>query len=211
MRRARLTLAGNRWLAEAAGRAGGRAECFPTVVDTRRFQPAPRPGRAFRIGWIGSPSTTPDLESVAEVLRCVPSAETRLVGADPKTLHWPEAEVVPWSYDTEVELVQSFAVGVMPLRKTEWALGKCALKALLYMACGVPCVATPYGAACEIIEHGVNGLLADSPDEWREALERLRDPDYRSTLGNAARAAVEARFSLSAAAPRMAGLLESLA
>lgn len=99
----------------------------------------------------------------------------------------------------------------MPQPKDEWTRGKCALKALLYMACGVPCVATPHGAATDIIRHEENGLLADSLEDWRSALERLRDPELRGRLGKAARAFVEEHYSLKQAAPRLLQLLEPIA
>ena len=74
----------------------------------------------------------------------------------------------------------------------------------------MPCVATPYGAVCDVIEHEKNGLFADSPAEWKHALERLRDPGLRAKLGEAARETVETGYSLSSAAPRMHALLESV-
>lgn len=210
MRAARVTLAGNAWLAEEVANAGGHAERFPTVVDTERFTPAVQPDSAFRLGWIGAPSTTPDLAAAVEALAGAADTAVRLVGADPDTVHWPEAEVLPWSQDREVEWVQSFSAGLMPLRKTDWTKGKCALKALLYMACGVPCIATPWGAVRDIIVDGENGVFADSPEEWRTAVDRLRDPGYRQSLGEAARYTVEARFSLHKAAPGLASLLEAV-
>lgn len=205
-----LVLAGNSWLGAAAEKEGARTEVFPTVVDTARFVPASAPAAAYRIGWVGNPSTTACLEPVAGVLGSVDGAEVCIVGADPKANLVPNAETRPWSLDTEVEDLQRFAVGIMPLPKTEWMRGKCALKALLYMACGIPCVATPFGAALDVIRHDENGLLADSTEEWRAALERLRDPALRQRLGEAGRATVVERFSLDRAAPRMLELLESV-
>jgi glycosyltransferase involved in cell wall biosynthesis len=78
------------------------------------------------------------------------------------------------------------------------------------MACGVPCIATPWGAALDIIDHNVNGLLADTPGEWRDALDRMRDPQERRRLGDAGRATVEARYSLDIAAPVLAAHLRSI-
>lgn len=207
---ARLVLAGNAWLAETAQAAGARAEWFPTVVDTDRFRPPARVPETYRIGWIGSPSTTPSLKAVSGALIGVQCAEVRLVGADPAAAPELGGFAAPWRLDKEVEEVQEFSIGILPQSKDEWTRGKCALKALLYMACGVPCVATPFGAAQDIIEHGRNGLFADTPDEWRSAFESLRDPGYRARLGEAARSTIETRFSLRKAAPRLAALLESV-
>lgn len=209
IRAARVVLAGNRWLANMVECSGGRAAYFPTVVDTDRFTPGPPPN-VYRIGWIGSPGTTGTLEVVAPVLRELCDAEVLLVGADASALRW-DGPVQAWSYETEVAAVQQFAVGLLPQHKDTWTLGKCALKALLYMACGIPCVATPYGAVLDIIRHGENGLFADSREQWREALERLRDPELRQRLGEAGRAMVERQFSLRVAAPRMLELLREAA
>ncbi len=208
--RADLVLAGNSWLAAAAEAEGARTEVFPTVVDTARFVPGSAPPASYRIGWMGNPSTTACLEPVAGVLGSLDGGEVCVIGADPETNPVPNAEVCPWSLDTEVEDLQRFAVGVMPLPKTEWMRGKCALKALLYMACGVPCVATPFGAVAGMIRHDENGLFAESAGEWRAALDRLRDPGLRQRLGDAGRATVVEGYSLEKAAPRMLALLESV-
>ena len=213
MAAARLVLAGNPWLKEAAEAAGaGRAVWFPTVVDTDRFVPAAAAPGAYRVGWIGNPSTTDHLAPAAEALAALEQAEIVLVGADEARVPWTSAatSIRAWALDREVAEIQGYSVGIMPLPKDTWARGKCALKALQYMACGVPCVATPYGAVLEVITHGENGLFADSPAEWRDALERLRDPALRRRLGQAARATVEERFALRVAAPRLRALLEEL-
>ena len=107
-------------------------------------------------------------------------------------------------------MLQQFSVGLMPLPQDEWSRGKCALKALQYMACGVPCIATPHGAVLDIIRHGENGWFAETEMEWREALAAMRDPALRRRLGEAARATMEEQFSLRTAAPRLADLLEAL-
>lgn len=214
-------LAGNAWLRETAQTAGGNAELFPTVVDTARFMPGDAPER-FCVGWIGGPSTTTHLKEAEAIAtpkdRTDPTDRSdpsdlciRLIGADSKQVPWPNAEVRPWSLETEVAEIQQFSVGIMPLPKDEWSRGKCALKALQYMACGVPCVATPYGAICDIIRDGENGLFADSPQQWRDAIDRLRDPALRRQLGEAARATVDDRYSLRVWAPRMRETLEAVA
>lgn len=206
-----LVLAGNRWLEEEAFAEGGRTEWLPTVVDTDRFVPTTTLPDTFRIGWIGGPSTTASLNLLGHAVENFSGAEWCAVGADGGRLSCPNVDVRPWAYETEVQEIQRFAVGVMPLPRNDWTRGKCALKALLYMACGVPCVATPYGAVLDIIESGRTGLFADSPEEWVAAFECLRDPAERRRMGEAAREAVEFRFALKKTAPRLAALLAQAA
>ena len=210
MRRARCVLAGNPWLADVARATGGHAEVFPTVVDTDRFRPTTARSTTYRVGWIGSPSTAYSLRIAAPALDALGDAEVHLMGAG-ENHGLRQARTHPWTLDSEIDFLQNLSVGLMPLPKDEWTRGKCALKALQYMACGIPCVATPYGAVTDIIRHGENGLFAESPREWSDALEQIRDPDVRRRLGEAARATVEARYSLRYAAPHMMTLLQQAA
>lgn len=209
MREADMVWAGNLWLAEETERIGGKAEYFPTVVDTALFHPAEDVAETFTIGWMGGPSTTPAVAALEPVLRDFPKVE--LVGADASRLGALSDRAIPWRFEDEVQRFQGFSIGLMPLPRDEWTRGKCGLKALQYMACGVPPVVTPYGAALEIVEDGVNGLHADTPEEWRAAIMRLRDdPAERERLGATARRTVEERYALSEWAPRMADALERI-
>ncbi len=212
-----LVLAGNAWLAEAAREAGAHVEHFPTVVDTERFVPGGRaqgfrgglPPNAFRIGWVGNPSTTICLAPAAEALAKV-QGSVQLIGADASRVPFDGAEVVPWALDCEVETLQALSIGIMPQPAEPWMRGKCALKALQYMACGIPCVATPFGAVLEFMNHDENGLFADNTREWLDAFARLRDPTTWRRIAEAGRATVEQRYALHTAAPRLHDLLRGL-
>jgi glycosyltransferase involved in cell wall biosynthesis len=65
------------------------------------------------------------------------------------------------------------------------------------MSLGLPVVATPTGSNLEIINDGVNGFLASSPQEWYDRIITLIDnPELRTSMGEAARKTAEERFSL---------------
>lgn len=59
------------------------------------------------------------------------------------------------------------------------------------MACGTPVIASRRGSMPELIEHGVNGFLVDTPEEAAEAVARAAELDRR-----AVRRTVEERFSV---------------
>ena len=220
VRRSRLTIAGNTHLAEFARAAGaGRVVVMPTVVDTERFRPAEkdRAGGKIVIGWIGSPTTIEFLENFRGVMENFAAAKQgrvtfRIVGgrlAGPSPDYF---ECVPWTLETELEELHRFDIGIMPMPDNEWTRGKCAFKAIEYMAVGIPAVCSPVGMNVELIEHGVNGFLAENADTWTEILSNLAaDPGLRKQIGLAGRKTVEERYSLAATLPKFKStLLEAL-
>lgn len=84
---------------------------------------------------------------------------------------------------------------------------------LEYMAAGRPIVATAVGAAVELIEHEVHGLLVPPGDAERlaDAIERLLgDRILARRLGEAARRRVEKRYSRAAMVRRFEAFYVSL-
>jgi len=208
-RMARVTLAGNAWLADEMRTRGANAAYLPTVVDTDRFGPEPQPDDVYRLGWTGSPSTAAYLKQIEAPVRSS-GVGCLVIGAERDAVPL-DAEYVPWSQEDERAQLCRCSVGLMPLPATDWAEGKCALKALLFQACGRPVIATPTTAAEAAVTHEVTGFLAMQPADWSEAIEALRDPALRVRMGEAARAHIEAEFSLRVWAPRLAEAIEAAA
>ncbi len=218
MRHAELVTAGNEYLAAHARAAGARqVEVLPTVVDPARYSPRPQPSPVFSIGWMGTPVTERYLAPVTQPLAEVCAdgrARVILVGvaSGPTALPPGSLEVRPWSEGREAADIRDFDVGIMPLDDTDWERGKCGYKLIQYMAGAKPVVASPVGANPQIVEHGVNGFLAATEEEWRVALRRLRDdPRLRIRMGEAGRRKVEAEYSLELVAPRLRDLLRAAA
>jgi glycosyltransferase involved in cell wall biosynthesis len=212
VRGSRVTLAGNSYLAEFARRSGAtRVEVLPTVVDTARFFPrgADSPRSRVVIGWIGSPTTIRFVEQMRPVIeavleRCRDRAEFRIVGGRLEGALPPGVTCTGWSLETELEELRSFDIGIMPMPDDEWTRGKCAFKAIEYLALGIPAVCSPVGMNLELIEEWVNGFLPADTQAWVEVLCRLvDDPALRERLGTEGRKRVEADYSLSVAAPRL--------
>ena len=215
---AALVVAGNRYLAERATKAGARqVETVPTVVDLQRYPSAPRagPDEPARIAWIGSPSTARYLQAVAEPLRALASHTPfvlRVIGGGAVQLPGVRTEAVAWSEATEVQALQGAVAGIMPLHDSPWERGKCGYKLIQYMACGLPTVASDVGANQDIVVQGTTGFLARSTQDWLDSLDRLlQDPPLRQRMGDAGRSRVERHYCLQVTAPRLAQLLRRAA
>jgi glycosyltransferase involved in cell wall biosynthesis len=217
MARASLVIAGNRYLGEYAERAGSkRVEILPTVVDLMRYPPEKSErGGDVTIGWIGSPSTSQYLYQVSNALGHVCRelrARIVLVGSGPMRLEGVPVEIRDWLEDTEQNQVATFDVGIMPLPDGPWERGKCGYKLIQYMACGKPVIASPVGVNCEIVDHGRNGFLAATEDEWLKYLRLLvSNRELRLAMGTEGRSKVEGKYSLQVTAPRLAGWLREVA
>ena len=207
---------GNEHLAGFARRHASQVTVVPSTIDTEQYvPPGPRPAPArLVIGWTGSATTLPYLEAILPALRRLKARtdfELRVIGG-----HLDDAALairnVPWSAATEVADLRPIDVGLMPLADDEWTRGKCGMKALQYMALGIPPVVSPVGVNTTIVRHGVNGMLATTDDEWVARLEELgRNPALRARLGGEARRTVETEFSAAVHAPRMAAVLRAAA
>jgi len=202
-------------LRDYAARYCPASRLFPTVVDSEVYRPVQRGGEQLTIGWIGSPSNWPNVRSILPLLRelcATGEVRFRAVGAgvSANADRFPGMELVAWSEDREVGEVQGFDIGIMPLVDAPFERGKCAYKLIQYMACGVPAVASPVGANCDVLTSDC-GLLATTPSEWKEALVRLiGDPALRRRIGAAGRVRAVEHYSLQAYAPRLIELFHGL-
>ena len=215
MQVAQIVVAGNTYLARRARQAGAREVAIvPTAIDLDRYQnPPARPaGGPLNVGWIGIPLNAHYLGIVAPALRMVDDVKLQVVGADvPDDLAGIPADSFPWTEDSEIARIADFDVGIMPLLDTPWERGKCAYKLLQVMAAGKPVIASPVGANRDVVEHGVNGFLADTSEEWADALRKLADPELRRRMGEAARATVAERYSTAVVGPQLAAILQKAA
>ncbi|MDD5097235.1 MAG: glycosyltransferase [Candidatus Omnitrophica bacterium] len=192
-------------LEEAARRFSSRVTDISSTINMQAYKPVKdyKKNETIALGWTGSFSGIAYLYTLANVLREVASKrKIKLLVifniTDRKfELSGVDVENIPWQQDTEVEDLQKIEIGLYPLIKNEWSLGKSGLKALQYMALGIPVVATSFGANLRVIENGVSGFLVDSQKEWVDTIIKLIDDcDLRRRIGLASRQRVEKYFSL---------------
>ncbi len=192
-------------------------ELLPSIVDLERYpEPPAAKHPVFTIGWTGAPANSRHIEMIAEALRnVIGSGKGRLHIIGGWKINLPsdvEVEYTPFSPADEVEPVQRFDVGIMPLQESPWERGKCGMKLVNYMACTLPTVATPVGVNSQLVEHGITGFIARTVDDWTNALTILRDnPDLRLRMGRAGRDKVERSHSLQIFGPKLADWFVSVA
>jgi len=215
----RHIIVGSPFLYDRTVEQNTRVTMIPSPVDLRRYTLRPERGGSDQvvIGWKGSRGTSPYLEQLRPVFESLVQKYGQrikiVVHGDPAFRPYgPFMEVRPFDLDTEIAELHSYDIGLMPLYNDEFTLGKCAFKALEYMAVGVPSVSSPVGFINDIVQHGVNGFLAETTDEWIEVLSRLaEDENLRRSIGLAGRKTVEERFSIEATGPLLLDVLNRAA
>lgn len=213
MRGAELVVAGNEYLADVARKAGARqVEIVPTVIDLDRYPalmdtPSTPKSTSPRVGWIGQRATASFLTPYKELFESFTvTGQARFVaiGIDAASLGLPMESIV-WTEQTEVASIASLDIGIMPLVDEPFERGKCGYKLIQYMASGLPVIASPVGVNRQIVEHGINGFLADTPQQWEEALQTLlADPGLRHRMGRAGREKVAKQFCIQLTGPERA-------
>jgi glycosyltransferase involved in cell wall biosynthesis len=210
-------MAGNQYLADYARRFNPQnVTIIPTTIDTDKYHfPENKPANDVPvIGWSGSHSTVQHLDTLRETLQELAKQakfRLRVIGTPHYELEGVAVEAMAWRSETETQDLQPIDIGIMPLPDDEWSKGKCGLKALQYMALGVPTVCSPVGVNSEIIQDGENGFLAGKQDEWIEKLKRLLDSvELRRKLGAAGRRTVEEKYSARVQAPRVFQILSAV-
>jgi glycosyltransferase involved in cell wall biosynthesis len=212
-------IAGNNFLADNASRWGGveRVHVIPTCVEPASYPVggSERRRAGVELVWVGSSSTLQGLRAVAPMLedlgRAVPGLRLKLVCDRFFELTNLAVVPCPWAEAREAADIAAADVGISWIPYDLWSRGKCGLKVLQYMAAGLPVVANPVGVHVEMIRHGENGYLAQTPEEWQTAVARLaHDPALRRRMGEQGRRRVEAEYSVAVGANRWLALLDKL-
>lgn len=199
-------IAGNAYLAKRAKEFNANVVIIPTTIDTDKHRPLPKLNKTGKItiGWSGSVSTIKHfllLKPVIGRLKMRYGDALEFIILADKTYTDPEIDLVSkiWTPENEVSVLNSFDIGVMPLPDDAWSQGKCGLKGLSYMACGVATVMSPVGVNKTIIDQGKNGILAEDEIDWFNAISQLIDqPELRQNIAAAGRQTVIDKFSVEA-------------
>jgi glycosyltransferase involved in cell wall biosynthesis len=204
MKRARHVITCTPFLDQYARQFTQHTTDISSTINTDTYLPdnTYQNGKTLTIGWSGSHSTSQYLHLLTEVLKKVQSEfdiKILVIGDPDFKLPGVDVKAIPWRRETEVEDLQQIDIGLYPLPDEQWVHGKSGLKALQYMALGIPTVASAIGANYRVMEHRVSGFLVKTHEEWYTAIVQLiQDPALRSDIGRNARNRVEQYYSIRA-------------
>jgi len=217
---AAVVFAGNEYLANYCSQYSSNIFIIPTAVDTDRFIELERKStnQQFVVGWSGTSSSYKFFKLIEDTLLefFKGKKDARLkIYSDMFPFELRKlAEYIdyePWSVEKEISQIQSFDVGIMPLEESDWVKGKCSYKMLLYAACGIPTITSPYGMNKDILSLGKVGLGCRDANEWRNALEYVyRSRDSLSSHFPDCRLVILKNFSLDVISGRIAAAMRSV-
>jgi len=218
VRESKVVVIGSPYLLDYVRPHNQNVVVIPTAVDLQKYTPRKHTQAcSITIGWIGSASTSVYLHSMSEVFQQLAERFGNkirfIIIGDPNFEPLiPQMHIKPFVLEKEINDLHEMDIGIMPLDDNEWTRGKCAFKAIQYMAIGIPVVSSPVGVAQDIVRHGENGYLAKDTEDWVYYLSLLiEDADLRQHLGKNGRQLVEQYYSVQAVFPKLLELLKEAA
>jgi glycosyltransferase involved in cell wall biosynthesis len=216
---ASAVVAGNLYLSGWAEQLQQEVTVIPTTLDTGVWSPKRRRAHQdLKLGWVGTRGNLTHLELIRPAL-------ARVLDAHPNVRLVVVSDTLPacfrnddriefrrWELANEVSTLADVDVGLMPLTNNAWTRGKCAFKALQFMALAIPVIVSPVGMNSDVISHGHNGLFAVTEEDWITSLESLiGDGDLRQRLGEAGRSTVVENYDIVRAADALSSVLRKVA
>ena len=184
---------------------------WPTTIDLEAYSLRGKTdsNKLPIVGWTGSSSTANYIEPLLPLLRELQQEipfELHIMGADfDLNGKGIKGVCIPWSPEAEIPAIQRMDIGLMPLIDSQWARGKCSLKALQYQAVGTPAVVSDVGMNREAVLDGKTGFVVPPGEDWKVPLRRLLlDRNLRRSMGLKGREHVAKHFSGEVVAARVA-------
>lgn len=189
---------------------------IPPTLEEKRFFPLhgkKHDQENIVIGWTGTFSSRECLDLIIpdlEKLYARKKFKFMVIGNFEMENKNLDLEVVKWNAHDEIKQLHNFDIGLYPLPTNDWVSGKSGLKALQYMAIGIPAVCTAVGNVKNFIEHNKDGVLIYNSEEWISSLEFLiENSEKRIRIGKNARAKFINNYSQSTIFQKYLFVIES--
>jgi len=160
------------------------------VPTTSPIPTAPaQPALPRRLAWVGTPSTGPFIEKLlAELQFDLGDWIVDIVGANIQVPAGLNVVLHSWSQETEEKVLSRAWAGLYPIDLSHpLALGKSALKAVLFGGYGLPTIATRTTSNADVILDGLTGRLVGNKAGWKNALAEISVINIRDEWGSLAR------------------------
>ncbi len=208
---ASTVLAANGFLAAHLQKFHCNVKIFPMTLPLSEWPTRKIVSGPVVIGWAGAPGNHFQLRHIESALKTIKNARPDVVirifsGVKPDLDL--DIDFIPFHPDQQVSVLQSFSIGLLPLPDTPFNHGKSPIKALQYMATGIPCVASPLSGTLEMLAEGAGAKYASSSASWSESLLQIAgDTALMSRMGNQNRFRFESNYTTEAAAENIADCL----
>ncbi len=183
--------AGSEYVANwCADRGASNVHLIPTIPP--RYDIDPEERRSDLLVWVGMAATQRFLEAFLQTHQ----EEFRgwrllVVGGHINPIPGIDISCVPWSAENERRALAEGTIGLYPIdTSVQYTAGKSGLKALLYMAHGLPMIATDAGSVRGVFHEGC-GFLVKDQGELQEAMATLADSTAWKSMSQTARATFE--------------------
>lgn len=218
MKTADFVIASSPFLEETARRLNrnGKAVYITSSVDVQHFRPRTKRPESAKcvIGWTGTFSSQPFIQEIVPILRKLHEShefEFRIIGNFDFSVHGIDLKVIRFDKATEIADLEHFDIGIYPLTDDPFVYGKSGLKAIVYMAMGMPVVASAVGTTPLLYEHGEIGFMVRNDEDWLSALKILIDrPKLRERMGRTARKVAVEHYSREAVQEKYLQVLHSV-
>ena len=145
----------------------------------------------IQIIWMGHKDNWATLQIIYKALAQLSDESLYL-----KTISNHPGADVQWCLDSVYDEIMTADIAVIPTGNDEWANAKSNNRLTMFMAMGIPVVASPIPAYKHIITQGHNGFLAESIEDWANSFLCLKDVELRKKIGLAARNSVLPKYTI---------------
>ncbi len=212
-----MCIGASRFLVDYLLKYNKKVVYLSTAVDTDYFKPdnSRENKTSLVLSWLGTMHRKDNLENIEFLLECFqtiysryPQLRLEILG---EGIYYAQVQELvrnigcsnillkPWISPEKIpQYMQQIDIGIMPLiQNTKFNKAKSPTRLFEYMAMAKPVIVSGIGESAQIIEHGINGMIAQTKQEFIDMLVSLiENKSMRKTLGENARKTVEANFSL---------------
>jgi glycosyltransferase involved in cell wall biosynthesis len=187
-------------------------------IDINRVYPKQNPASAARqspvIVWTGNPSNLDLLRPITRALEIISNKHPftlRIISKKPPKFSFPfPMEWKKYDFHKESDLLSGASIGLAPLHDSPYARAKGIYKVKTYLAAGIIPIGPPIGYLNHLIQHGENGMLCSSEEEWVDNITYLlTNQEARRQMALKARQSAIEKYSHAAVSPQWVAAIKN--